>query len=103
MIGIKNTEFYAVFLKGYGGKKIYRVCSKVMGGKKFFQCPVTSQDSLPTNLPMVSHRKLLSATENVGKTSADYNFSITNLFVYETPAGYENAIKLKKECYLEIP
>jgi hypothetical protein len=40
-------------------------------------------------MPMVTgtHRKFLSASENVGKSSVDSNFSIVNLFVYETPGG----------------
>jgi hypothetical protein len=37
---------------------------------------------------MVAHRKFLSASENVGKSSADSNFLIANLFVYETPGGH---------------
>jgi hypothetical protein len=37
---------------------------------------------------MVAHRKFLSLSENVGKSSADSNFSITNLFVCETPGDH---------------
>jgi hypothetical protein len=37
---------------------------------------------------MVAHRKLLSESENVGISSANSNFSIANLFVYETPGGH---------------
>jgi hypothetical protein len=39
-------------------------------------------------LPMVAHRKFLSVSENVGKSSADSNFLIANLFVCDTPGGH---------------
>jgi hypothetical protein len=65
---------------------------------------------LEHHLPIDAHRKFLSASGNVGKSSAYSNFSIVYLFVFETPGSqvffmhflYENAIKLKKECYPEI-
>jgi hypothetical protein len=56
---------------------------------------------------MVAHGKFLSASENVDKSSADSNFSIANLFVYETPGGHvvyafslrkRNQIKKKKNA-----
>jgi hypothetical protein len=39
-------------------------------------------------MSMFVHRKFLSASENAGKSSADSNFSIANLFINETQGIY---------------